>query len=215
LVEARILVHLSDLPVLRCLGIDAQAASILLGNVKCFGTENRGGNFFNNQMVGTVVPIMQFANSDIEDLKIVDEEPPTESSSKQQPPSSSMPVVSSPPAPTPKQQPSIHDDPAIVSAVVSSTNKDLPSSNRILHDLQHLNLSDDRSTKLLKPEGERMVTFVHTGSGSLKSSFYSFRHLSSTRNRGILPLNAGHARLRHDRTRIILSKGTVQQGAEH
>ena len=50
-------------------GIDAQVSSIVLGNVKCFGTENRGGNFSTKQMAGTIVPVMQFANSDIEDFK--------------------------------------------------------------------------------------------------------------------------------------------------
>ncbi|CAF4939316.1 unnamed protein product, partial [Rotaria socialis] len=87
------------------IGIDSQASSILLGNVKCFGTENRIGNFSNNQVVGSLVPIMQFANSDIEDLKIVEEEKTGESNQ-------------SPPL---QKQPSIHDDPAIVSAVVSKT----------------------------------------------------------------------------------------------
>ncbi|CAF3779474.1 unnamed protein product [Rotaria magnacalcarata] len=90
------------------IGIDSQASSILLGNVKCFGTENRIGNFSNNQVVGSLVPIMQFANSDIEDLKIVEEEKTEESNQ-------------SPPL---QKQPSIHDDPAIVSAVVSKTKKE-------------------------------------------------------------------------------------------
>ncbi len=133
-------------------GIDAQASSIILGNVKCYGTENRGGNFSNNSMIGTIVPIMQFANSDIEDLKIVEEEPIIEN-----PSTYSKPVLTSPPAPpaAPKKQPSIHDDPAIVSAVVSSTNKDSSMSNRLIHDLQHLNLSDEKSKKLPKTEGNR------------------------------------------------------------
>ncbi len=92
-------------------------------------------------MVGTIVPVMQFANSDIEDLKIVDEEQTT------------MTVQSSPPAP-PKKQSSIHDDPAIVSAVVSTTHKDLSMSSRLVHDLQHLNLSDEQSKKLPKTDGK-------------------------------------------------------------
>ena len=87
---------------------------------------------------------MQFANSDIEDLKIVDEES-TAATSQQQ--SYSKPAVASPPLPPPTEQPaSIHDDPAIVSAVVSSANKDNPSiSNRLLYNLQHLNLNDGQS----------------------------------------------------------------------
>jgi hypothetical protein len=100
-------------------------------------------------MAGTIVPVMQFANSDIEDLKIVDEEQTTEKSSY------SMPVLSSPPPPAPpKKQSSIHDDPAIVSAVVSTANKDLSMSSRLMHDLQHLNLSDEQSKKLPKTEGK-------------------------------------------------------------
>jgi hypothetical protein len=137
-------------------GIDAQASSIVLGNVKCFGTENRGGNFSNSPIVGTIVPIMQFANSDIEDLKIVTEDQIIENPSPQQQSSRPMPVLSSPPPPPPpalKKQSSIHDDPAIVSAVMSSTNKDVSMSNRLVHDLQRLNLSDEQSRKLPKTEG--------------------------------------------------------------
>jgi hypothetical protein len=105
--------------------------------------------------VGTIVPIMQFANSDIEDLKIVEEEPIIEN-----PSTYSKPVLTSPPPraqpAAPQKQSSIHDDPAIVSAVVSSTNKDLSMSNRLIHDLQHLNLSDEQSKKLPKTEGSRI-----------------------------------------------------------
>ena len=142
-------------------GIDAQASSILLGNVKCFGTENRGGNFLNNQMVGTTVPIMQFANSDIEDLNIVGDEQPTEPLPVQQPaaqqPSYSAPTIVSPPKqPTLPKQSSIHDDPAIVSAIVSSSNKDLSASNRLIHGLQQMNLSDGHSNRGSNFEG----TFV-------------------------------------------------------
>ena len=84
-------------------------------------------------------------------LKIVDEEQTTENSSH------SMPVLSSPPPPPPappKKQSSIHDDPAIVSAVVSTGNKDLSMSSRLMHDLQHLSLSDEQSKKLPKTEGK-------------------------------------------------------------
>ena len=63
--------------------------------MKSFGTENRAGHSTNAQPVGTTLPIMQFANSDIEDLKIVEEEQ-TPTTSKQ--PSYSMPVVSPPSA---------------------------------------------------------------------------------------------------------------------
>lgn len=86
---------------------------------------------------------MQFANSDIEDLKIVEEEQTQDS----------MPVLPTP-APAPQKQLSIHDDPAIVSAVVSSTNKDSSMSSRLIHDLQSLNLSDGQSKKLPKTEGK-------------------------------------------------------------
>ena len=99
-------------------------------------------------MVGTIVPIMQFANSDIEDLKIVEEESTVENPSTYSQPSQPQPVA-------PQRQPSIHDDPAIVSAVVSSTKKDLPMSNRLVHDLQQLNLSDEQSKKFSKNEGKR------------------------------------------------------------
>lgn len=132
-------------------GIDAQASSILLGNVKCTGTEKGAGNFSNNPMVGTVVPIMQFANSDIEDLKIVDEEQTAESQAQSQQQKSLFPMagLSSPPLqppPAPVQKPiSIHDDPAVVSAVVSTSNKDLPMSNRLLNDLKQLKISDDQT----------------------------------------------------------------------
>jgi hypothetical protein len=104
-------------------------------------------------MVGTIVPIMQFANSDIEDLKIVEGEPTT----AETPSTYSQPILTSPPPPqpvAPQRQPSIHDDPAIVSAVISSTKKDLSMTNRLVHDLQHMNLSDEQSKKLPKTEGK-------------------------------------------------------------
>lgn len=132
------------------LGIDAQASSIILGNVKCYGTEHRGGNFVNNFMVGTVVPIMQFANSDIEDLKIDEDESVVE-----------KPVPVQPPVAPPQRQPSIHDDPAIVQAVMSTTKKDLSTSNQLVNDLQQLNLSDEQqqqqSRNVPKTEGIRMI----------------------------------------------------------
>jgi hypothetical protein len=97
---------------------------------------------------------MQFANSDIEDLKIVDEEQ-APATPKQQ--SYSIPVVSSPPK---TQQPSIHDDPAIVSAVVSSANKDNSSnasiSSRLIHNLQHMSLNDGQS----KNEGRDLLIYL-------------------------------------------------------
>ena len=105
----------------------------------------------NNLMVGTVVPIMQFANSDIEDLKIVGEEPPIENPTK-----SSIPVQPSPPAP-PQRQPSIHDDPAIVQAVVSSSKKDFSTSHRLADDLQKLNLSNEQSKNVPKPAGISII----------------------------------------------------------
>ncbi|CAF1383915.1 unnamed protein product [Rotaria sp. Silwood1] len=155
------------------IGIDAQASSILLGNVKCFGTENRAGNFSNNQIAGTLVPIMQFANSDIEDLKIVDEEQIVDGQPKQQQQQQSsypMSVLSSPPMPPPppQKQSSIHDDPAIVSAVISTSNKDLPISSRLVNDLHQLKLSDDQHLKnLSKTEESRL----RTDSGELGASW--------------------------------------------
>jgi len=137
------------------LGIDAQTSSIVLGNVKCFGTENRPGHSTNGHKAGTILPITQFANSDIEDLKIVEEEQTPETPQQQ---SYQMPAVSSPPS---SKQPSIHDDPAIVSAVISSGNKDNTSnasiSSRLMHNLQHMTLSDEQSKTLSKNEGKHLI----------------------------------------------------------
>lgn len=105
-------------------GIDQTTSSILLGTVTCFGTEDRPGNIITNQMVGTIVPIMQFANSEIADLQIVDDEYLAKELAKKQN-QRSVPVT--PVAPT-FVQPSIHDDPAIVSAVVNSASKQESSS---------------------------------------------------------------------------------------
>ena len=126
--------------------------------MKCFGTENRGGNFSNNQIAGTVVPIMQFANSDIEDLKIVDDDQMIENLSQQQ---SSYPTIATQlpatvPSP-PQKRPPIHDDPAIVSAVISTSNKDLSKSSRLEHDFHHLNLSDEQSKNIPKTEGRKFM----------------------------------------------------------
>ena len=68
-----------------------------------------------------------------------------------------MPVLSSPPS---QKQLSIHDDPAIVSAVVSSSNKDLSISDRLINDLHHLNLSDKQSKGLSKTEGKILVYLI-------------------------------------------------------
>ncbi|CAF0891778.1 unnamed protein product [Adineta ricciae] len=130
------------------IGIDAQSSSIVLGSAKCYGTENRAGHVTNGHTPGTVLPIVHFANSDIDDLKIVDEESTPETLQGQ---SQSMSTAST-------QQASIHDDPAIVSAVVGASNKVNPSnlsvSNRLIHNLQHMNLSDKPSTTLSKNDGE-------------------------------------------------------------
>lgn len=78
---------------------------------------------------------MQFANSDIEDLKIVDEENSGSSAS------SSAPAASA-------KQSSIHDDPAIVSAVVSgAAKKEMSLTSRLVEDLQHLALSHGQHSK--------------------------------------------------------------------
>ncbi|CAF0876323.1 unnamed protein product [Adineta steineri] len=147
------------------IGIDSQTSSIVLGNVRCFGIENRSGHLTNGHKPGTILPIMQFANSDIEDLKIVDEEQQTPGTPQQ--PSFSMPVASSPSS----QQASIHDDPAIVSAVMSSSNKVDTSnssiSNRLIHNLQHMTLSDEQSKSLSKHEESRH----RSNSGELGASW--------------------------------------------
>ncbi|CAF3321081.1 unnamed protein product [Rotaria socialis] len=139
------------------IGIDAQTSSILLGNVKCFGTENRAGPLTNANVTNTILPIMQFANSDIEDLKIVDEEQTPES--PQQKPSL-VAATSSTLVPTASQQSSIHDDPAILSAVVSSTYKDNASnssiSSRLTQNLQQMTLSDEKQKLQAKNEESRM-----------------------------------------------------------
>jgi len=125
------------------IGIDSQTSSIVLGNCRSFGVENRPTTSSNTgHTPGTVLPIVQFANSDIEDLKIVDEEQTSEPIGQQ----SSF---------SPSTRASIHDDPAIVSAVVSSANKDKNnvlngtssgvSSNHLIQNLQHMSLNDDRS----------------------------------------------------------------------
>lgn len=135
-------------------GIDAQTSSILLGSVHCFGTESRAGNFVASQIAGTVVPVMQFANSDIEDLKIVDEES-THDLSVQNQQKQPMPMVAS--QPPPLVPPSIHDDPAIVSAVISSSDSTqrLPpaKTNDVVHSFHQMNLNEHQTTALAKPEG--------------------------------------------------------------
>ena len=133
-------------------GIDAQSSSIILGNVKCYGTEHRGGNFVDHFMIGTVVPIMQFANSDIEDLKIVEDETPVMEKASTYAAPVQPPVVT-----PPQRQPSIHDDPAIVRAVVSSTKKDLTTSNQLVNDLEQLNFSNQQSRNPPKTEGISMM----------------------------------------------------------
>ncbi|CAF1411700.1 unnamed protein product [Rotaria sp. Silwood1] len=148
------------------IGIDSQTSSILLGNVKCFGTENRSGHLTNTHMTDTILPIMQFANSDIEDLKIVDEDQTAEIQQQQSCP---MPGASST-LPS-SQPPSIHDDPAIVSAVISSSYKDNASnstvSSRLMHSFHHMTLSDEKSTTQPKAEESR----IHSNSGELGPSW--------------------------------------------
>ncbi|CAF4082571.1 unnamed protein product [Rotaria sp. Silwood2] len=148
------------------IGIDAQTSSILLGNAKCFGTENRSGHLTNTHMTGTILPIMQFAKSDIEDLKIVDDEQTSEVSQQQ---SGSMPVSSST-LPSSRQA-SIHDDPAILSAVISSSYKDNTSnstvSSRLTHNFKNMALSDEKLTTQPKHEESR----IHSNSGDLGPSW--------------------------------------------
>lgn len=119
-------------------GIDAQSSSIVLGNVKCYGTENRLGSISNGPLAGSVVPIMQFNNSDIEDLKIVDEEGATDASQNKNP------TTTTTSAPSIEKSSSIHDDPAIVSAVISSSTKENSgTTNRLIDGLHKLHLGDD------------------------------------------------------------------------
>lgn len=121
------------------IGIDAQSSSIVLGNVKCYGTENRLGSISNGPLAGSVVPIMQFNNSDIEDLKIVDEEGATDASQNK---NSTTTTTTS--APSIEKSSSIHDDPAIVSAVISSSTKENSgTTNRLIDGLHKLHLGDD------------------------------------------------------------------------
>lgn len=153
-------------------GIDAQTSSIVLGNVKSFGTENRAGNSTNGLTAGATLPIMQFANSDIEDLKIVDgEQSGATSGTAPQKPSFSMSAVSPAAAVSSAQSASIHDDPAIVSAVMSSANKESTSNgsipNRLLHNLQQMTLSDGQSKK----EGELFFTDIFSSTGGSFSLF--------------------------------------------
>lgn len=119
------------------IGIDTQTSSVLLGDVKCFGTENRSSSLATAHKAGTVLPIMQFANSDIEDLKIVDE-----SQSGDTPQQQTCPVPSTATS-------SVHDDPAILSAVVSSSYQAISSNqaetNQLMKDLQQMSLSDAKS----------------------------------------------------------------------
>ena len=173
-------------------GIDAQTSSILLGSVICYGTESRPGNFVASQIAGTVVPIMQFANSDIEDLKIVDEEaslaqpvqqqPQQQQEQQKQQQQQPVPVVASPPAPPPPPPapPSIHDDPAIVSAVISSSDSTqrLPPSktNDVLHAFHQMNLTDHQATPLIKPQGSSLSPISPTADRSI-----SFQIIFSTR----------------------------------
>lgn len=131
------------------LGIDAQTSSIVLGNVKCIGTENRPGQITNGHKPGSVLPIVQFANSDIDDLKIVDEEQ-TPDTPQQQQQSHSVSALAS-------QQASLHDDPAIVSAVVGSSNAS--ASNRLIQNLQHMSLSDERADASPQNEGKHRPIF--------------------------------------------------------
>ena len=119
--------------------------------MKCYGTENRLGNLSNgSSATDSIVPIMQFANSDIEDLKIVDEESTAGDNSTKAVSNNSVTTGSAP-----VKQTSIHDDPAIVSAVVSSSNKETSSvPNRLIRDLNHLNLFDEPKKVLSKTDGK-------------------------------------------------------------
>jgi len=158
------------------IGIDAQTSSILLGSVRCFGTESRPGNFVASQIAGTVVPVMQFANSDIEDLKIVDDESTLDLSVQNQQ-KQSMPMVASQPPPPPPPTvapPSIHDDPAIVSAVISSSDSTqrLPpakKNNDVLHSFHQMNLNEHQTTPLAKPEDFRLDSEATAAKGTWPS----------------------------------------------
>ncbi|CAF5182286.1 unnamed protein product, partial [Rotaria magnacalcarata] len=55
------------------IGVDKKNELTVLGNVECFGTENRVENVTTSNTTATVIPIMQFANSDIQVLNVVHE----------------------------------------------------------------------------------------------------------------------------------------------
>ncbi|CAF1649544.1 unnamed protein product [Rotaria magnacalcarata] len=61
------------------IGADKKNELTVLGNVKCFGTENRVENVTTSNTTATVIPIMQFANSDIQVLNVVHEHPAVKS----------------------------------------------------------------------------------------------------------------------------------------
>ena len=151
------------------LGIDPTTSSILLGTVTCFGTENRPGNFITSQIAGTVVPMMQFANSDIEDLKIVDDEYIANEIAQKKVAKVNPPVESKVAQPTPSTaalaQASIHDDPAIVSAVMSSSKQEhrLPSlfTNQLMTDFDQMTVSNDSAAVASKKQGKIHETIVN------------------------------------------------------
>ncbi|CAF5226420.1 unnamed protein product, partial [Rotaria magnacalcarata] len=60
-------------------GADKKNELTVLGNVKCFGTENRVENVTTSNTTATVIPIMPFANSDIQVLNVVHEHPAVKS----------------------------------------------------------------------------------------------------------------------------------------
>ncbi|CAM4822464.1 unnamed protein product [Rotaria magnacalcarata] len=91
------------------IGVDKKNELTVLGNVECFGTENRVENVTTSNMTATVVPIMQFANSDIQVLNVVHEHPAVKSLGN-------TPVKSS--SSSHKKESLIHDDPAAISMLL-------------------------------------------------------------------------------------------------
>ncbi|CAF4434715.1 unnamed protein product, partial [Rotaria magnacalcarata] len=96
--------------------VDKKNELTVLGNVECFGTENRVENVTTSNMTATVVPIMQFANSDIQVLNVVHEHPAVKSLGN-------TPVKSS--SSSHKKESLIHDDPAAISMLLRSSNEKL------------------------------------------------------------------------------------------
>ncbi|CAF0820522.1 unnamed protein product [Didymodactylos carnosus] len=119
-------------------GIDADSSAVLLGSVKCYGSE--GGPQTTNP---TYFPVMSFKNADIEDLKIGDNDAKLQQQTQEH---------QSLPSPT---VPSIHDDPAVLSVVTNKISEQgaspfgmpsNPSMPNVIRSLQNFSI-DGESAK--------------------------------------------------------------------